>query len=242
MNYKYSFLSKSGIALYNNCLKSENGGCPFAFKMKYILDIPPSQSKSSNKGSALHELFDKFFDMVKIDDGELYFPFVVDDNLKKDFNIFLSYETDRFEYLKSIERLDVYQPVVRERMFNNNRLGIHGIVDRIDKTSEDKYILYDYKSGVYEHQNKWGLRNELAFYHLCVGSEYDLIEWRGLLTAKGYMYKTIPNEKVLDKVSELVDDTWSNIKMGKFEMTKNKMSCSYCGWKYKCPRWSIQIS
>ncbi len=150
-------LSKSAIRQYKTC--------PQCYKFGHIDNLKAAENKLYQKGTDIHELCSEFFGNYTYENGFVNPNFKIPEKYEIEFGFFLERESKRYKYLMENDRLDIFVPYIKEKFIKNDRYKIHGIPDRIDKTIDNKYVLYEYKTG---NINVRDIAKELAFYALLV--------------------------------------------------------------------------
>lgn len=156
---KYShFHSKSRLSLYSYC--------PLKYKKQYIdgiRDDTPNYSLAI--GTRFHEFAYEFFPVAQQYDPSEWYSFVHDDFTdyeKRMLNWFIDTEIERLGILDN--DMESWYPIVREEKFINEEYQIRGIIDRIDKISDDAYMIVEYKTS--KSIYKPSLQGEFGFYSL----------------------------------------------------------------------------
>lgn len=162
------YLRKSSTMAY--------GFCPFRFALDFLLELPTEQTEVMAKGTEFHEnvwLLYQLVDRNRLMDGtrtitEEYSRHLPDEEV---YHNFIEMEIHRWDYLKEIDRLDTFFPLLTEQRMINHELKFTGTVDRVDMDEEDEYIICDYKTSVaIKDWMKSHYRFELMGYKVLVDS------------------------------------------------------------------------
>lgn len=234
------FLTKSSMNLFGNPfdITAMRYSCPYKFYLGEIKGIRiKEESQALTIGTQFHSFADKFYDNISVD-NELS----IDEKFVEDFkskserqtNIlidnFLLFEQGRFDSLKKLGLNKThFPPVLREQRATNKRLKIFGYLDRIDRHTDNNYIIIDIKTGKYQNSNEF--RQELTFYKLCQEEEhpdvYAKLKWMGGYFPKensvffdAIMQKDIDDTvKRIEKIQEMIEEK---------NFPKNFNACNYC--------------
>lgn len=250
-------ISKSRILAYINC--------PFGYKLRYVQDLKTETNIYCERGIKIHDVANKFFDGFPEFKGNLpivamkmtsYIKGLCEDGdyekYKDYFKNFINLESKR--YMKV--GYDRFKPLYRELHVEDKVAGLHGYVDRVDKTKKGNYIVWDYKTGTIGGMKaKNGIRKymiELTVYaHLIMKKDnfpaelFTLQEyanmkdipldkiWVGIIDLKkGKKYKVKLTQKNLDDMLKLKDKVVGLIEKEHFPRVKK---CPYfCDYKKIC--------
>lgn len=196
----------TGLSL---CSKSRLLGCefcPFQFKCNYLLKIRFPMPEIARVGSNLHLIDEKlwtnpdFIQELRSTRTKIqvmktirkhYYRLIprseVNAFIHQLASAFIQFETNRitgiFDALgNSSSVIERYvQPVSCEIAIENYSNNTMGIIDRIDRTTNDTYVVVEYKYGKPKYvENRWDKRNintELCFYFLLLeGEEVFVVE------------------------------------------------------------------
>ncbi len=143
-------LSKSKIGTFQTC--------PYLFKLKYIDKKLEDAGKNPvmERGIRLHKVLDDFYNK-----GNNYKEFIENIKQHDDYDEF-SEQVKNFVSWNYDNSLRI--PLHREVWVESTKLGVRGIIDRVDEEEDGKIIVWDYKSGRVNPLSKY--RFELALYAL----------------------------------------------------------------------------
>ncbi|MCM1265948.1 MAG: ATP-dependent helicase, partial [Candidatus Gastranaerophilales bacterium] len=237
-------------------------GCPRNFFYTYVLKIPVFESDwdNANYGSAVHKTLENAAIALKTSGKYPSLEEFIDDfnsNLsKEEFETEVIRETYKTRGEKSlrnfyshftetsIDRLDKIEYSLEAVPFDNT--FIKGKIDRVEKTSQGTYALFDYKTGgsktktkiadgkEYEHY-----LNQLRFYKYAfekfhAGAEVTMC---GLIFPEDFEHNFYiqltdeDNQIIEDKIKE----TYKNINNLNFEpVEQNDKNCQYCNYRQLC--------
>jgi CRISPR/Cas system-associated exonuclease Cas4 (RecB family) len=225
--FRLGNLSWSALTLYQNC--------PYAFKLAYIDKLIPIRTRAYSRGNYLHYAFYYFFDNFYIKDGVVYPKFKVRDEFSSEFNFFLKFENKRYKKLCSEGKEAYFKPVLREEDIANNKLAIHGIIDRIDRVGDGEFEIVDYKTNSSSYVES--TIRQLAFYNLVLEEHFNVVSWRVFNPVRGENFRCEKNKEVMDFVRNQVDMVRKEIQKEAFDFAKKISSCYYCGFKVFCEKW-----
>lgn len=216
--------------------------CPQKYKLVYIDDVHIPINADIAFGQSIHKTLDAFH-AKKLNTLEELFE-CYDASWKNEGFItpqesFLYYQKGKkiletyFETFKKTKPTVVYT----EKSFDTNigKYRFIGIIDRIDKLSDGKYEVTDYKT----HKNIWSQQEvdndlQLSFYaYACknvFGFNPDKISIY-FLSADKKIYTTRSREQINSAI-ELSLDTAEKIMAEEF--TPNTLRCAKCDFKFKC--------
>ncbi|MBI5044976.1 MAG: ATP-dependent helicase [Candidatus Levybacteria bacterium] len=174
-----TYLSYSQIQTFDTC--------PLHYKLKYILNVPTAPSPALSYGISVHSTLRDFFQLIK--SGIKINPDSIHDLLIKNW-IKTGYVSKGHEekarnqadlmlqnYAKKI-LADIPNTIAIEQPFNFRleKLKIGGRIDRIDKLSDGKIEIIDYKTGANIPTEKKAREDfQLTFYALAANQVRDNI-------------------------------------------------------------------
>jgi len=195
--------------------------CPHKFYEENILGLPKVVTQAMAEGKNIHSFIENFWSIVNIENGEFSFPKVSIDGGKEQICIknFLNFQKKRFEYLKSLDKLEYFFPLYSEIKLKSDDLLILGVVDQIDKNLDDTLNLVEFKSN--KNENSASFEIELNFY------KYLVENTLGLNIINGIVFfpftnniKRITLDGKVDIVS-IINDIREHIKNNDFKHNKN---------------------
>jgi len=153
--------------------------CPLHYKLKFILNIPHAPSAALSFGSTIHEVMKDFYKEVA--NGKKPTKKLLKNLLERNWTQegFKNKSHEKKYYQRAIKYLEEYLkqsfdiknlPLALEEKFTvplNKSLKIGGRIDRIDKLSNGKIEIIDYKTGEYiPTQKEVDQNKQLSFYAL----------------------------------------------------------------------------
>ena len=162
------YISKSSLGAFLQC--------PRRFQYNYIDKIKSPSSPQAERGIAVHEFCNRFYDNIKFRNGR----FIVDEGFLSDtlntatpdaklcMENFIEFEFKRWDACKVLNPLNpkkLFMPLLRESKFFSDKLEQVTIVDRLDQRLDGNYTLVEYKSERFQPKG-WKLtelRRELCF-------------------------------------------------------------------------------
>lgn len=223
--------------------------CPFGYKLRYVQDLKTETNIYCERGIKIHDVANKFFDEFSEFKGNLaviamqmttYIKGLCEDGdyekYKDYFKNFINLESKR--YMKVGH--DRFKPLYREPHLSDKAAGLHGYIDRVDKTKKGRYIVWDYKTGTIGGMKaKNGIRKymmELTIYaYLIMKKDNIPIDkiWVGIIDLKkGKKYKVKLTQKNINDMLKLKDKVVGLIDKEHFPRVKK---CPYfCDYKKIC--------
>lgn len=227
-------LSKSGLQTYIKC--------PYSYYLQYEEGHRGQPSEAMLKGSEFHDLADKFFDLVSLQElANQTSIFGIESYLRSFFPEGSLY--DHFAHMQTVHYMalnkkEEFMPVEREvKLVVKDIIGKDapewcldvGIVDRIDQVNGET-ILIEYKSGKYRQ----GINQELMMYkdivELTTDYKIDKLcaiypkELYGTKLPSGVYFKSPSHEKQARAKVEFVKDM---IRRKKWRQKKYSL-CNWC--------------
>ena len=178
------------------------------------------------KGQIFHHAMEDFYNEIDIsimnDLGdehikkyiETYLPITKQPDLKKWFNWYAEYETERYFTMKKEGKLDYFKPYKQECYVEKVIDGVkrNGHFDRIDRIGEKELIIIEYKTGKsYDPQKNYSLtdlRSELEWYRSIIT---QLDEYKGF---------KIAGWKLINPTLEIIYDSKFST-LSKYSVDKN---------------------
>jgi len=232
-----AIVSKSKIT----CLET----CPRLFQWQYIDKRIPDITDNTQAlvGTQIHDLFNKFFDVIKLDEIPENNPYEYFKNLmdvpiyfKSVYNAFCRNECKRYLLL---EDKSFFIPVLREKYLISKDGSMNGIIDRVDYYNNE-YLIMEYKPGISSESN---LRFQLNFYKNLLDDNDILDKPVKYIGAYGYksgqmfgpeLIKTMSYNLMLKKVDAFKNLNFKNLIYPK----KPSYVCtSWCPYKISCPKY-----
>lgn len=244
-------LSYSRIATYNEC--------PRKFELKYIQKLPELPHWYFSYGKSIHAVLERLPACHLGEDGLLYaddgslFPTSLSQILTENW-LSEGYATAGDEERKRRQALRVLtaffpifqstwrQTIYVERFINTNLDGIPftGIVDRIDRVSDDVLRIVDYKSSKPRSTSALSShRFQVALYAAALAQQDEFKGQRFILQTY-YLREnlkaelTAGTEACMDKSRQAVAKTAYRILEGDFR-AKRSRNCFSCDYRTVCP-------
>ncbi|MCS3901804.1 ATP-dependent helicase [Methanococcus voltae] len=222
--------------------------CPLMFKYKNVLSIPTPKKSYFSVGNTVHKIFEILGDK-KINDERITIEMAQNmllENLKEqDFDSKTEYDEqmtnclNMLNYWFEFEKNNVDKIISVEEKFSINLCNhtINGIIDRIDKTTDDNYIVLDYKTGKTALSKNKLLNNiQLIIYAIAVKEKYGKYPIQ-----IGHIYPAIAKSVILDIEESKIEEIKQNIESyidkimnEDFEVVKNPSNCHFCDYKNIC--------
>ncbi|MEW6558147.1 MAG: ATP-dependent DNA helicase [Elusimicrobiota bacterium] len=225
--------------------------CPLKYKYIHILKIPVMANHTIVYGNAMHKTI-QFYYKRKITK-----KLVTLEELLKKFEAnwqsagFLSreHEEQRLETGRETIRNFFYReqktkivPKYIEKKFKFNSEGniIIGRFDRVDITKKGAIII-DFKtsdiSDKQEADERAKKSTQLAIYALAWNALYGVLPQKVELhfVETGVVGSTAPDEKMMNRIKEIINITAAGIQAEKFEPAPQYRSCNYCPFNTICP-------
>lgn len=215
-------LSKSSIRQYKTC--------PQSFKFGHIDKLKAAENKLYQKGTDIHELCSDFFGNYIYENGFVSPNFKIPEKYETELGFFLERESKRYQYLMKNDRLDIFEPYLKEKFIRNTKYGIHGIPDRIDKTINNNYVLYEYKTG---YVNTRDIAKELGFYLLLM-DKIDIKVFKLYEFKKQRVLNISVNKGIVTEVEKDINNVKDKINNQEFKPVISDNGCFWCGYKAYC--------
>lgn len=236
--------------------------CPRKFLYTKILgiDVEDADWDNANFGTVIHKILENSARIAK-EQGQ----YPTSEDLSKQF--IKNLDNERFTSIASKEKFEkrgmeiiknyyphfIQIPATRIEDIEFDFDGIEidnnllkGKIDRIEKTSEGTYCLYDYKTGtptsekkIAPGEEKESYYNQLCFYKYAFeklsGKKVTQV---GIIYVEDYsksVYKELYDEDMI-YIKNKIKDTYENIKEMKFNPIKETPdgACKFCAYKHLC--------
>ncbi len=117
---------------------------------------------------------------------------------------------------------------------------VSGVIDRIDRVSEDTVRIVDYKTGFLpKTQDEIDKDEQLTIYNLAVNHLYP--EWENvrlsLLFLRHGMFETTRSHDEIEAVRHLFINTFYQIKLNDNPQPRLNLYCGYCPIRRECPEY-----
>jgi len=236
--------------------------CPAKFEFYYndegYWNYGTSDDKSNMdtwRGNEFHDFAETFFDKIKGLEPEEWtkqFEPHEDEIVQKYIDWFVSTEIERYNDLKSLDKLDFFNPLANElKITMEDEIDRTGHVDRIDLMPNGDICIVEYKAGKsYDMTNidrVTSMNSEIGWYVNILNAiehypDKKITHWKVInpRLEKIWMNKISPIS--LKTVEKIYADMVNRIKKGlKFEK-KTGTLCYYCPYLQKCdPFWEEEV-
>lgn len=226
------YLSKSSLKLYENC--------PLAWKMRYVDRLKPPSTAKYRHGLELHDILNKFFDCYTIRRDVPVPLFSVRQHYAEEFRFFVKNEQERYKRLLRAGKPHYFMPVAREIKCRNSRLKLFGIIDRIDRNTDNGYTLVEYKtSSRLDDELLNNFIDDMAFYTVLLeGSQFNINKWHIIVTGAKKAVDLNVNNSLCFAMRERIEKVFNGIKNRFFEPAEDINACTYCDYVVYCRRWT----
>ncbi len=232
-------LSASAVQTYETC--------PLQFKLEREWRIPAEAPAAMQYGASMHRVLRSYFDSVRFQR-----PFLEDELIEMlmadlaDAGIADHYQRDLYnrqgiEQLRGLLEACRKNPapdVLHTEEWFEIRIGmgvVAGRIDRIDKTSGNRVLVIDYKTGKPKSQEDADDSLQLSIYALAArekwGYEVEQLAFYNL--EENNLVITHRNEAQLQEARLKVEDVAGNIANGQFD-AKPGFYCRFCAYKNLC--------
>ncbi|MCK4805583.1 MAG: PD-(D/E)XK nuclease family protein [Candidatus Pacebacteria bacterium] len=237
--------------------------CPLKYKLSNIDKIKEPKSKEAIFGSYIHKVLKWFYQK------DPHFPTL--DALLKYYRDYWPQKTEGFEWKNPEEEKAYFKEGLRilqefykrniphktsvldlETRFevvidedpdkSNGKHILTGVIDRIDKLSDDTIEIIDYKTGKRMPSQKiLDKNNQLSFYAIGLKSRWPRIKIEDLRLSLYFLkfnekIDTKRTEKDLEEVKDKTIDLIHQIEKSDFE-PRSSVLCGWCGYQNICPIW-----
>ena len=238
------YLNYSGMSTFTKC--------PLQFKYKNILQIPVYKGAAGIFGSYIHDVLEFLYKNIQMGKTPSLNEVIeyYEDNWKP--YGFLSKEQQLEYHTKGKEMIGEYyalhkadfrKPLFLERGFKV-KVGdftVSGFIDRVDKISDDKCEIIDYKTGKPQTLQKLQKDKtqllQLYIYSIAAQDLWNLNPWKLSLYYLENQTKIsiTPTPEDLALASEYIQEIGKEIMQSNFEGKPNEIVCKYCDYKKICP-------
>ena len=240
-------LSHSSISLYSEC--------PQKYKFKYIDKVPEKPRHFFSFGQSVHSALEFFYGVKTPEAPSL------EDLLKKYREVWVSAgykdESQEVEYFEEGRRIlarfhdkhakTFHVPFFVEYAFDFEVDGVPvtGRIDRVDKLSDGRLSILDYKTGKQLKTGRLDTDAQLTMYQLAcekgLGTEVGELVFYHLPTLKEHRAERRP-ATLVDELKSKIVLTAESIVKEKFEPKPMDSVCKWCDYKPICPVFKDQFA
>ncbi len=235
--------------------------CPLHYKLRYILKIPPQPTAATSFGSSIHCALRDFYQEIiqgrKPENNaitQLLEKHWIDEGytskthqqhaLEQAKNILTTYITNNFDPKKAAP-LGVeipFQFFIKDLMKRKRTLRIAGRIDRIDRLSDNKIEIIDYKTGSnIPEKNELANNLQLTLYAMAAMNVNDTLFNRNpedvVLTLdyveEGKKLTTLRAKEELEEAKERIFQKVEEMESSEFSCNKS-IFCANCEYKMLC--------
>lgn len=204
--------------------------CSLSWKFRYIDKLQPETVEALNKGSILHDIFEKYFDYNDMD------------ITLKELNIdpeFVNTYGKHISNFLNFARLGNFTPLYREHKIEFP--NVVGVVDLIVKDHEGKICLIDYKTSTGNSIRDY--YDELLLYVFLAEKYFGLkIDKIGIFfSGNGHLILDDVRPNAVQEEIKLLED---EVSLYEGLINKNafvpqpSFKCKWCGFKQQCPQFN----
>lgn len=226
--------------------------CPLKYYYVHEINVPISKHSSVIYGSAIHKAIEFYLKtkyLIKKDISLDEIIKIYKKNWQKDGFYNKKQEEDYFKLgIKSLKQF-INQKNKRkiidiEQKFDFNfskKIKITGRYDIVYRKNNQIYI-GDFKTSTIENQKKANARirssRQMMVYALAYLHNHKKLPHKLSLEFIGSKFtaEIIPNQKIIDKISKNIIETYEGIAKKIYTAKPNKNTCSYCAYKSICPK------
>lgn len=187
---------------------------PKLYKKIYIDNEPIPETPIMAAGKKFHEFHKFFWENVKIIDRKIAIDIPRDYNdIEQKIKNLIYLEQWRVNFLIEQGKSDIIKPVFIEKSLESERLGIQGVIDRIEKGVNDNYGIIDLKLS---HVNPEHIL-QLYFYKILCDEINLHATWGAVFSGSREIKYIIFDEKTEKELINLINFVKSEIKNRNFE-------------------------
>ena len=242
-------LSPSRIAEYNNC--------PQLYKYRVIDLLPEPPSLDAERGTLVHSVLENLFELPRLErtfaKANSLAPKFWQEQMeaKPELKQLVTSQKEWMDRVSSL--LNTYFLLEDPQSFDsthreihlernlNQKLYLHGYVDRIDVAPTGEVRIVDYKTGkspkpAWESKALFQLQVYALLYMKNEGVLPRLLQL--IYLGDGRVIKSVPNQEIMDGTEKIVykisEDIFSSIESGIWPAKKSKL-CNWCNFQSICP-------
>lgn len=229
--------------------------CPLKYRYQYVLKIPTPTSYLASFGETIHQTLEEFYQIFKTK-KDLTFNDLIEIYQKKWIPVGYSSKKHEQKTKKEGEKLlkDFWQKfhhqnleiIDVERYFQiklDEKINIHGVIDRVDKLADGRIELIDYKTGKKPTGKKIENSLQLIIYAMAASDknlyqqklENILLSFIFLADMEKISF-TVDLKKI-KKVKEQIRKIIKDIRKNHFPANTG-IWCQSCPYKINCDAWS----
>jgi hypothetical protein len=157
----------NGVLNIRKSMLEDYGFCPRRFKITWIDGRQRQPNQAMLLGTRFHDFAERFFGYALIFPQDRWYDFIPKTFIQEEQEMatwFIDTEIERYEMLKSEERLDEFLPFMTETKLSAKSICVEGTIDRVDWLSRkhEKLIAIEYKTG--KSINDDSITKQLALY------------------------------------------------------------------------------
>lgn len=238
--------SASGLKKYQDC--------PLQFKLSYILKIPepPGLSPAAAKGTSIHSVIEN---LDPAQPAELQVEDLLEQYWTPDqFESRTQSEQDKTSAYDLIRNYLAWQAgnkntlLEPEKEFNFTFAGreMHGYIDRVEQTSENGYVVIDFKSGSSKSSGitKKNIPEniQLNLYAMAIREMYGKLPERATLfyLKDNKLIDYLPTEDSIRTFSQNLEQMINRILSGEFPAQPDYQRCGWCPYGELCESKEIE--
>ncbi len=240
-----STLSASAIDRYQMC--------PLQFKLEREWRIPSEVSGAVQYGASMHRVLLTYYNSVRwnrtlpmAELEELFRSDLASENIAEKYQHDLYEQQGIAQLHEFVSASEKSQPEVlhTEESFSIQigRTKLVGRIDRIDRASDGRVVITDYKTGKPKSQEDADESLQLSLYALAAREKWGYLAERLVFhnLDGNTAISTTRNEVQLEEAKLKVEDVAAKISEGKFQ-AKPGFHCSWCSYRLLCPKTEKQV-
>jgi len=220
--------------------------CPLRFKLEREWRIPSDPSAALQYGASIHRVLHTYFESVRLDrpktEAEILDQFRIDlaeagiaDRYQHDL-----YEQQGIAQLSELLSMELQPDILHNEERFSMKIGsttLVGRIDRMDRASEGRVIIIDYKTGKPKSQEDADESLQLSIYALAAREKWGYIAERLVLhnLDGNSAISTHRDESQLNAAKLEVEEIAGKIASGKFD-PKSGPHCASCAYRVLCPK------
>ena len=257
-------ISKSSLGLHE--------WCPKKYEFSYIEKKPQDVSEAMHKGTIIHDAQEAFYKAFDVELASTYdesrlraymhtlYPL---DDYTDVYDTLINYNARRFNIYKSVDKLDMFLPVLNEVMLDaeitieantskkfplkrDYKIHLQGIIDRMFGT-ESSYTPMELKTGKYGKWKVTSMRKEMAFYKILydnaphstlieagLNPQFNIETWGWIFPISDVYYTEDISKRSQTAVYDNIAKLISSYEDGVFATKYNARMCPDCSYYSIC--------